>query len=82
MPDLASRLLASFQTVFPDLPEPELRAASQSTVPAWDSVAAITLANVIEEDFQLEIDFDDLADLDSFSGILDYLKTRVDSSAA
>lgn len=82
MPDIASRLTATFQTVFPDLPESQIPSASTSTVAMWDSVAAITLANVVEEDFQVEIDFDDLADLDSYSRILEYLRSRLNSPAA
>ena len=38
-----------------------------------DSVAAITLVNVIEEEFSTQIDFDRLPELDTFSKILEYL---------
>jgi acyl carrier protein len=39
----------------------------------WDSVAAITLVNVIEEEFSTQIDYDHLPDLDSFAKVLAYL---------
>ena len=58
---------ACFRVVFPDLPEAEIPSASQETVAAWDSVAAITLLNVVEEEFGVEMDLDELADLDSFA---------------
>ena len=80
MNPITPRLTACFQTVFPDLPAAEIPAASQATVAAWDSVAAITLVNVIEEEFGFEMDLDQLADLDSFSRILDYV-TRETQSA-
>jgi acyl carrier protein len=40
-------------------------------------VAAITLVNVIEEEFGIEMDFDQLADLDSFRRVRDYLGREV-----
>jgi acyl carrier protein len=70
------RLIRCFQTVFPDLPEAMISSASQATVPAWDSIAAITLVNVIEEEFQFQIDFDLLGELDSFPKILEYIEQQ------
>jgi acyl carrier protein len=49
--------------------------ASQSSVAAWDSIAAITLLNVIEDEFQISMDLELAGDLDSFSKIYEYLKT-------
>jgi acyl carrier protein len=69
-----------FQTVFPGLPEAEIPAASQASIAAWDSVAAITLMNVIEEEFGIQMDFDQLADLDSFGRIHDYLSRETQAS--
>ena len=77
MDHIALRLTNCFQTVFPNLPEAEIPAASQATVAAWDSVATITLVNVIEEEFGIEMDFDRLADLDSFNRIQDYLNREM-----
>lgn len=68
------RLISCFQIVFPDLPESNIPAANQESVAAWDSIAAITLVNVIEDEFQIQMDLDQLADLDSFPRILDYLE--------
>jgi acyl carrier protein len=75
MPDLQTRLTGCFQTVFPALSEPEILNASQTSVADWDSVAAITLANVVEEEFQIQLDFDLLPDLDSYQRILQHLQT-------
>lgn len=73
MDTIATRLSSCFQTVFPNLPEAQIPVASQTSVPAWDSTAAIMLVNVIEDEFGIEVDFDRLAELDSFSRIHEYL---------
>jgi acyl carrier protein len=77
MDNLRSRLVRCFETVFPDLPESEIPTASQQALSNWDSVAAITLANVIEDEFAFQLDFEDLADLDSFERIHAYLAERL-----
>jgi len=73
MDPIALRLTNCFRTVFPNVPEAELPEASQATLAAWDSVNAIMLVNVIEEEFGIEMDFDRIAELDSFRRIHDYL---------
>jgi len=65
-----------FEVVFPDLPKENIPGASTTTVATWDSVAAITLMNVVEEEFGLEMDLDDLANLDSFERLCSYLEKR------
>jgi acyl carrier protein len=73
MPDVGTRLVGCFLTVFPELTEADIRSASQERIEQWDSVAAITLVNVIEEEFSTQIDYDHLPDLDSFAKVLEYL---------
>jgi len=75
--DLRQRLTKCFELVFPDLPKDEIAGASPATVAAWDSVAAITLMNVVEDEFGLQIDLDDLANLDSFDKLHSYLQKRL-----
>jgi acyl carrier protein len=77
MNDLRTRLIDCFKLVFPDRPESEIPSTSQASVPAWDSVAAITMMNVVEDEFGIQIDLDILADLDSFERVLAYLETEV-----
>jgi acyl carrier protein len=76
MDDVKAKLIECFQIVFPDLGEKDIPSASQDTVADWDSVAAITLVNVIEEQFGIEMDLDHVADLDSFEKVLAYLQQR------
>ena len=82
MSNTDSKLVQIFETVFPDLAADRIRSASQDTVPNWDSVAAITLMNLIEEEFNIQMEFDDLGDLTSFAKILAYLDARVTETAA
>jgi acyl carrier protein len=77
MAETRQRLSNCFEVVFPDLSQEQIPTASTATVAAWDSVAAITLMNVLEDEFQMEMDLDDLADLDSFEKILTYLQKRL-----
>ena len=80
MDDTRTRLTGCFQLVFVDMPEAEVASASQATVAEWDSVAAITLVNVIEDEFGVELDPDDLADLDSFEKVCSYVETRLSAA--
>ena len=77
MDETRQRLTNCFQVVFPDLPQEALVTASTASVAAWDSIAAITLMNVIEEEFGFQMDLDDLADLDSFEKVYSYLQKRL-----
>ena len=76
MDETTQRLTNCFQVVFPDMPAEQIPTASTATVANWDSVAAITLMNVVEDEFGLEMDLDDLADLDSFEKLHGYLLKR------
>ena len=80
MDEITTRLITCFQTVFPSLPASDAPNASQASVEAWDSVAAITLVNVIEDEFGIQMDFDQLAELDSFHRINDYLRKEMQPS--
>ena len=77
MVETKNRLVKCFETVFPDLGEEKIPGASQATVPTWDSIAAITLVNVIEDEFQFQMDLEALPDLNSFERILTYVNTQL-----
>ena len=69
-----------FRTVFPDLSVEELRHASANSVKSWDSVTAITLLTLIEEEFGIQIDFrGDIDRLTSFMSIAEYLRENCPS---
>jgi acyl carrier protein len=74
MDELQQRLIKCFACVFPSLPTEEITRSSQASNSAWDSVAAITLANTVEDEFGFQLDLDLLPELNSFDRILSYVK--------
>lgn len=76
MNDTRERLIKCFAAVFPELTPEEIVVASPASVGSWDSVAAITLMNVIEEEFGIQIDPEELENLVSFELVLDYLQSE------
>jgi acyl carrier protein len=76
MDNVEARLLRCFSVIFPDLKENDLSNASMENVEDWDSVATVTLINVVEEEFDIQIALEDIEDVMSFSQFLNYLKTR------
>jgi acyl carrier protein len=74
MDETKTRLIKCFQVVFPELSESAVETASPSSTPAWDSIKTITLVNVIEEEFEIVFDFDQVGDLDSFDRFLQYVQ--------
>jgi acyl carrier protein len=76
MDEQTKRLVTCFQTVFGDLPEAEIVKATTANLAAWDSVASITLVNVIEEEFQMEFDYDAIPELTSFEAVVSYMKAN------
>ena len=77
MDESRARLIKCFELVFPDLTEDQIVKASQATVAEWDSVAAITMMNVIEDEFGIEMDLEEVAGFDSFESIHQYVAGRV-----
>ena len=68
MNNFHSRLATCFFALFPDLDSAELEEASVETVPTWDSVASATLMSLIEEEFEIELDIEQIGMLNSFAG--------------
>ena len=80
MSELEDRLTFCFASVFPGLTEEEIRNASVESVGLWDSLSFVTLAAVIQEEFNLEIDLNILPSLDSFQAFRDYLQAALAAS--
>jgi acyl carrier protein len=76
MAETKERLQRCFSAVFPTLPPDEIVNASPATIAAWDSVAGVTLFAVVEEEFALEIDVQEMKDLLSFASLLKYLEKQ------
>ena len=77
MDEVQNRLMNCFSAVFPGLSVDEIRQSTQSTLYKWDSVAVITLANMIEEEFEFPVDFDRLPEFDSYQRILAYIQLEL-----
>ncbi len=67
------RLVRCFQAVFPDMTDGDAARASASRVGTWDSVATVTLAAVVEEEFEIQFDPRDIEELNSFQAFLDHI---------
>lgn len=72
--NLTDRLARCFQEVFPLLTRNQTLTASQSNTNTWDSLRAVTLIAVIEEEFGVE-DLEQLVGLDSFAAIHAHLES-------
>lgn len=73
MSDQERLLVRCFASVFPTLSEEEIRSANTESVGIWDSLSTVTLAAVIQEEFNIEIDSKVLLNLDSFQAFRDYV---------
>lgn len=78
---LQTQLEEVFSVVFPDVPTSEFANAAMGSLAAWDSLATLTLAAVIEESFGVQIAPDDLPSLVSFSAIQNYLARQSRAAA-
>ena len=74
MADTRTRLIQCFAAVFTEMSPQEIPLASTASVGAWDSLASVTLLSVLEEEFHVQIDPEELEHLTSFPLVLDYLQ--------
>jgi acyl carrier protein len=76
MNDVQIRLMKCFSAVFPDLAAADIPAASMESVAGWDSLASVTLLTVVEEEFGVAIEPEELEHLQSFGAYFAYLSGR------
>jgi acyl carrier protein len=76
MNEIGERLTKCFAAVFPQLPETQIPLATPGVVDGWDSMASITLLSVIEEEFGIQIEPEDIEYFTSFETVLGYLNNR------
>ncbi len=76
MNDLEHRLRRCFHAVFPALSDSVISTVSVEGVSQWDSVAHVTLLEVIHEEFGVLAAEDDAEQLTSFPAWMDYLRQR------
>jgi acyl carrier protein len=71
--DRQKRLVRCFQAVFPGLSAAEAVRASAASIARWDSVATVTLAAAVEEEFGIQLAAEEIEGMNSFQRFLDRL---------
>ena len=74
MSEQENRLVRCFALVFAGLTTEEILATSTQSKGIWDSLSAVTLAAVVQEEFGIDIDTETLPQLNSFEAFRDYLR--------
>ena len=77
MTDVAARLESCFASVFPNVPAQILRLGTSENIKAWDSMAFIMLIMLVEEEFDVNVKVEHIAELTSFSSIMTYLQREL-----
>ena len=73
MSNLDERLARCLALVLPAVQKGELEQASSITVRGWDSLATVTLVSMVEEEFGIEVPFEELENFLSFQGMRAFL---------
>jgi acyl carrier protein len=69
MDKLDERLIRCFSSVFPEMNEEEIRTADVVLLADVDSLAAVTLLALIDEEFGVDMDLEGLMELGDFPAI-------------
>jgi len=77
MSTLSERLNNCFQAVFPDLSAKEISSATASSMSQWDSMAIVTIAALLEEEFKVTIEPDEYEQLVSFALIEHLIQSKL-----
>jgi acyl carrier protein len=70
------RIKAVFAQVFQVDPAELPAAASPAEIEAWDSFGHLALVEALQEEFKLEFELEDIAQMDSLSTIEEILRLR------
>ena len=68
------RLIRCFASVFPSLSREEILTVSSDSAGNWDSLSTVTLAAVVQEEFNVEIEPEMIPELNSFAAFQNYLE--------
>lgn len=76
-----ARYMKCFTEMF-EISDNEAKTLAYQEITAWDSVGHMNLISVIEEEFDIEMDIDDITDLSSFDkGLKTLEKYGIDFNA-
>jgi acyl carrier protein len=76
MHDIEVRLIDCFSATFAGLPAAAIPLAGVDTLAGWDSMTAVTLLAVVEEEFGIRVPPQDMLRFTSYEEILAYLRER------
>jgi len=76
MSELDVRLSAVFRAAFPRLKD--VSEATRDSISEWDSIAAVTLVTLVQEEFGEQFDPEDAAEWTSYKQIREVLQERCD----
>jgi acyl carrier protein len=74
MDELEHQLIRCFSSVFPNLSQEEIRTSGADFLAAWDSLTAVTLLAVLQEQFGLEIEPAELPQPATFQAVENYIR--------
>jgi acyl carrier protein len=77
MSDIQERLVNCFSVVFPTLSREEIPHAEDTSVASWDSLAAVTLVAVIEDEFGVSIAPEEYEKITSFASTREFLQGKL-----
>jgi acyl carrier protein len=69
-------LIRCFSAVFPGVAAEKMPTVTMESLGDWDSMATVTLINVVEEEFGLQIAVEEIEDLSSFRSFAVYLQDQ------
>lgn len=67
------RLMHCFTTVFPGATRDEIAGSKFEELPGWDSLRGVTLLAVLDDEFGVEIDMDELMEFETFGALEGHL---------
>jgi acyl carrier protein len=79
MHDVEQRLTKCFCTVFPELSPDEVVKVSPNTTGIWDSLTAVTLVALIEEEFGIQLELNGELENMSFEKIMARIAKAMES---
>jgi acyl carrier protein len=80
--DLDDRLVRCISSAFPGLTDRAIRTADVEQLADVDSLAAVTLVALIDQEFGVDLDLEGLLKFGNFVGLCQYLREQPASSEA
>lgn len=74
--NVRERVSRCFSNVFEGIRPEDISNANTSSLPAWDSMAHVTLLSLISEEFGFDFELEDFEQLISYALIVDYVEKR------